>query len=222
MTNKEKDFYDVYYDDIHKTELYLLNQIHSVFKPLNQQSETKMIEYITSRIKTPESTKNKLLLDGLEPTAKNAVEKLCDVVGIRLVVHFIGDIYVIRNILVNSGLFKVIKEKDYIRNVKKSGYRGYHIIVETEVDGFMIRSEIQLRTIAMDCWASLEHQLRYKKIVKNMDLIDIELKKCSDDLMSADIAMEQIFELIKQSAAPQINIDTFYEEAMDCASKTKE
>ena len=222
MTNKEKDFYDVYYDDIHKTELYLLNQIHSVFKPLNQQSETKMIEYITSRIKTPESTKNKLLLDGLEPTAKNAVEKLCDVVGIRLVVHFIGAIYVIRNILVNSGLFKVIKEKDYIRNVKKSGYRGYHIIVETEVDGFVIRSEIQLRTIAMDCWASLEHQLRYKKTVKNMDLIDIELKKCSDDLMSADIAMEQIFELIKQSAAPQINIDTFYEEAMDCASKTKE
>ena len=194
---KEKEFYEGYYANIKFTESELLAAIKEKIKNLNEQSETKMVEHTVSRIKSPESAINKLILGGHDPTPENAVNILSDVIGIRLIAHFIGDIYTIRDVLLEFGDFKVIKEKDYIKNAKPTGYRGYHIIIQTEYDGFPIRAEIQLRTIAMDCWASLEHQIRYKKGLANTELIDSELKKCSDDLMSADIAMEQIWSMVK-------------------------
>jgi putative GTP pyrophosphokinase len=214
QNSTEKEFYNIYYEKIKNTESCLLSQISNKLQVLNNQSETKMIEHMTSRIKTTDSATRKLRLAGYEPTAKNAVSILSDVIGIRLIAHFIGDIYTIRNILVNCGEFDIVKEKDYIRNAKPTGYRGYHIILNTNIDGFPIRAEIQLRTIAMDCWASLEHQIRYKKEIKNTDLIDFELKKCSDDLMSADIAMEQIWSLVRNSAEDVSDSVEFYEEAM--------
>ena len=178
-----------------------------------------MVEHMTTRIKTKKSATEKLILAGYEPTADNAVSVLSDVLGIRLIVHFIGDIYTIRNILVNFGDIKVIKEKDYVRNAKASGYRGYHIIIEESLDGFVMRAEIQIRTIAMDCWASLEHQIRYKKNIKNTDLINFELKKCSDDLMSADIAMEQIMELAQKNTDDAEEDVDFFENAMAAVSE---
>lgn len=193
----EKDFYKGYYANIKHTEAELLSQIKDKIKQLNDQSESKMVEHLLSRIKSPQSAMAKLQLAGYEPTAKNAVTVLSDVIGIRLIAHFIGDIYTIRDILTEFGDFQVIKEKDYVKNAKPTGYRGYHIIIQTEFDGFPIRAEIQIRTIAMDCWASLEHQIRYKKGIVNTALIDEELRKCSDDLMSADIAMEQIWDMVK-------------------------
>lgn len=210
----EKEFYNGYYDKIKNTETCLLAQICEKLRALNDQSETKMVEHVTSRIKTTESAARKLSLAGYDPTCENAVKILSDIVGIRLITHFIGDIYTIRNILANCGEFDIVKEKDYVRNAKPTGYRGYHIILNTNIDGFPIRAEIQLRTIAMDCWASLEHQIRYKKGIKNTDLIDFELKKCSDDLMSADIAMEQIWSLVRNSTEDVSNSDDFYDEAM--------
>lgn len=193
----EKEFYGSYYDKIIHTEKYLLDKIDEMLNKVNECSETKMVEHVISRVKTPESSSRKLNLAGYDSTGENAVNVLSDVIGIRLVTHFIGDIYMIRNVLVNCGEFEIIKEKDYIRNAKPSGYRGYHIIINTNIDGFKIRAEIQLRTIAMDCWASLEHQIRYKRGVNNTDIVNFELKKCSDDLMSADIAMEQIWSMVR-------------------------
>jgi putative GTP pyrophosphokinase len=119
--------------------------------------------------------------------------------------------------LVNCGDFDIIKEKDYVRNAKASGYRGYHIIIRTDIEGFEIKAEIQLRTIAMDCWASLEHQIRYKKGIKNTDLINFELKKCSDDLMSADIAMEQIWNMVRSETEDVSDSEDFFEDAMSYA-----
>jgi putative GTP pyrophosphokinase len=193
----EKEFYQGYYANIKYTESELLSVIKKKIKQLNDQAESKLVEHIVSRVKSPKSAIAKLELAGYAPTAENAIGILSDVIGIRLIAHFIGDIYTIRDILVGFGEFEIVKEKDYIKNSKPTGYRGYHIIIQTEYDGFPIRAEIQLRTIAMDCWASLEHQIRYKKGIKNTDLIDTELKKCSDDLMSADIAMEQIWSMVK-------------------------
>ena len=132
----EKDFYDIYYDKIKHNEQRLLNQINSKLKQINEQSESKMVEHVRSRIKSAESASRKLNLAGYDPTGENAVKVLSDVIGVRLVTHFIGDIYMIRNILVNCGEFDVIKEKDYVRCAKPSGYRGYHIIIGTNVDGF--------------------------------------------------------------------------------------
>jgi putative GTP pyrophosphokinase len=176
-----------------------------------------MVEHVISRIKTPSSASRKLSVAGYDPTGENAVHILSDVIGIRLITHFIGDIYTIRNILTNCGEFEIVKEKDYVRNSKPGGYRGYHIIINTNVDGFKIRAEIQLRTIAMDCWASLEHQIRYKKGIKNTDLINFELKKCSDDLMSADIAMEQIWNMVRTADDIVPNADEFFDDAMKYA-----
>ena len=215
----EKDFYNIYYDKIKNTERCLLGRIENKLKQINEQSESKMVEHVRSRIKTMESASEKLSLAGYDPTGENAVNVLSDVVGIRLVTHFIGDIYMIRNILVNSGEFDIVKEKDYVRNAKPSGYRGYHIIINTNIDGFKIKAEIQLRTIAMDCWASLEHQIRYKKGIKNTDLIDFELKKCSDDLMSADIAMEQIWTMVRDSTEDISDSEDFFEDAMAYTTK---
>jgi putative GTP pyrophosphokinase len=199
----EREFYKGYYANIKHTESELLTQITSKIKELNVQSDSKMVEHVVSRIKMPESAIDKLKLAGYEPNAENAVNVLSDVIGIRLITHFIGDIYAMRNILVNSCGFDVVKEKDYVKNAKPTGYRGYHIIIQTNIDGFDIKAEIQLRTIAMDCWASLEHQIRYKKGIKSTKLIDTELKKCSDDLMSADIAMEEIWSMVKEETDPQ-------------------
>jgi putative GTP pyrophosphokinase len=202
---REKEFYKGYYANIKHTETELLAQIKRKIKHLNDQSETKMVEHIVSRIKSPDSAMAKLQLAGYEPTPTNAVTVLSDVIGIRLIAHFIGDIYTIRDILTEFGDFQIVKEKDYIKHAKSTGYRGYHIIIQTEFDGFPIRAEIQLRTIAMDCWASLEHQIRYKKGIVNTELIDAELRKCSDDLMSADIAMEQIWDMVK--GADVVDVD---------------
>ena len=129
---------------------------------------------------------------GLEVTEDNAIEHLSDIIGVRLVVHFISDIYRVRNMIVDSGKLQIIREKDYVKQPKPSGYRSYHIVLEVPMNDVTVRAEIQLRTVAMDCWASLEHQIRYKKNIPNINIIHKELKKCSDDLMSADITMEQI------------------------------
>jgi putative GTP pyrophosphokinase len=218
----EKEFYGTYYDKIKNTEQCLLNNINSKLNQINEQSESKMVEHVISRIKTPESSSRKLNLAGYDSNGENAVTVLSDVIGIRLVTHFIGDIYTIRNILVNCGEFDIVKEKDYIRHAKASGYRGYHIIINTNSAGFKIRAEIQLRTIAMDCWASLEHQIRYKRGIKNTDLIDFELKKCSDDLMSADIAMEQIWTMVRNSTEDVSDSEEFFEEAMEYTNKLQQ
>lgn len=219
INQEERDFYNGYYDKIKEMESDLVRRVSETIRNINQQSETKMVEHMTTRIKTKKSATEKLILAGYEPTADNAVSVLSDVLGIRLIVHFIGDIYTIRNILVNFGDIKVIKEKDYVRNAKHSGYRGYHIIIEENLDGFVMRAEIQIRTIAMDCWASLEHQIRYKKNIKNTDLINFELKKCSDDLMSADIAMEQIMELAQKNTDDAEEDVDFFENAMAAVSE---
>lgn len=219
INQEERDFYNGYYDKIKEMECDLVKRVSETIRNINQQSETKMVEHMTTRIKTKKSATEKLILAGYEPTAENAVSVLSDVLGIRLIVHFIGDIYTIRNILVNFGDIKVIKEKDYVRNAKPSGYRGYHIIIEEEHDGFVMRAEIQIRTIAMDCWASLEHQIRYKKNIKNTELINFELKKCSDDLMSADIAMEQIMELAQKGTDDTVEDEDFFQTAMAAVSE---
>ena len=220
--NLSNDFYKNNIKNIKTTEAFLVDLIKSKLTPLNEQSDSELVEHLFSRIKTKESTIENLNLAGYEPTEQNAITILSDVIGIRIVTHFIGDIYIIRNILCNNNDFDIIKEKDYVKKSKPSGYRGYHIIIMTDVNGFRIKAEIQIRTVAMDCWASLEHKIRYKKDLKQNDFIDNELKKCSDDLMSADIAMEQIWNIVRSDSLKLKNEDSFFEEAMACYTKDTE
>ncbi|EET84449.1 RelA/SpoT domain protein [Clostridium carboxidivorans P7] len=132
----------------------------------------------------------------------SALKEIYDAAGIRVICPFLDDIYWIVNMLKNQQDIKVIKEKDYIRNPKPNGYRSYHMILqvplhlENRIE--MVYCEIQIRTIAMDCWASLEHQLKYKKNIPNEKMIAEELKRCADEIASTDLNLQTISDMIKE------------------------
>ena len=191
-------FFTKHHLEIKTAEDYLLTVIKNILAE-HTTPDNKMVEHVASRIKTIDSITEKLTAKELSVTEDNAIEHLSDIIGVRLVVHFISDIYRVRNMIVDSGKLQIIREKDYVKQPKPSGYRSYHIVLEVPMNDVTVRAEIQLRTVAMDCWASLEHQIRYKKNIPNIDIIHKELKKCSDDLMSADITMEQIKHAVTDS-----------------------
>lgn len=107
-----------------------------------------------------------------------------DAVGVRIICSYIYDIYTLVDLIKEYSEIRIINEKDYIKNPKPNGYRSYHINLELDLDIMgeihKVRCEIQIRTIAMDCWASLEHELKYKKNIENQDMIEKELRRCVD------------------------------------------
>ena len=161
------------------------------------------ISSIKSRIKTPLSIYNKLRRLGCDFTEQNIREQLNDVAGIRVICPFIDDIYSIAQLLSEQDDITVLRIKDYIKNPKENGYRSLHMIVEIPVffaEGKTpMRAEIQIRTIAMDFWASLEHQLRYKKDLGSNEqyaLISRELSDCARTITAVDNQMQNIKNLI--------------------------
>ena len=154
------------------------------------------IHSITSRVKSPESTRKKLERHGLPFTIDNVVNQLSDIAGVRVICKYISDIYLVRDMLLASKQFAFVKEKDYIQEPKPSGYRSLHLIVETDVhlSGGVrkVRCEIQLRTSAMDSWASLEHNMRYKNDLPENEQINESLRKCSEVLYDTDLEMQRI------------------------------
>ena len=167
----------------------------------------KIYEHLIARVKSGESMEEKCLRRGLEPTPHSALKEIRDSIGIRIVCSFIDDIYANIERIHSFPDCRIVEEKDYIRHAKPNGYRSYHMILEysapfADVDGntpgkFFI--EIQLRTIAMDSWAAMEHKLKYKKDIPNQELIVAELKRCADELASCDLSMTTIRELIENS-----------------------
>ena len=161
------------------------------------------ISFIKTRIKKPESIYRKLKKLGYDFTAENIQEHLNDVAGIRVVCAFIDDIYTVANLLANQDDIKVINVKDYIKNPKPNGYRSYHMIVEVPVffskGKTPLRAEIQSRTNGMDFWATLEHQLRYKKGIEEMDGYDAisdELMRSAQAVIEMDNEMQNIKNMI--------------------------
>jgi putative GTP pyrophosphokinase len=164
------------------------------------RNERVPIEYITTRVKTEESMKEKLKRKGLEVNLENALTKIYDAAGVRIVCSYIDDVYQIAEMLKSYKDLKLIKEKDYIKNPKPNGYRSYHMVFEMSLDlAGEIRPvfvEIQIRTIAMDFWSSLEHQMKYKKDIQNQELIAEELKRCADQIATTDLNMQTIRKMI--------------------------
>ncbi len=141
----------------------------------------------------------KLKKRGQEISVKSIVRNLNDVAGVRVICNFIDDIYDIARMLGRQDDLKVISIKDYIRNPKENGYRSYHMIVEIPVyfsrTTRYLRVEIQIRTIAMNFWASLEHQIRYKKTLPgdvDLNAISSELRECADTIAETDRRMLDI------------------------------
>ncbi|MBQ3078638.1 MAG: GTP pyrophosphokinase family protein [Clostridia bacterium] len=173
-----------------ETKLNVLNQEFSV------QHERNPIESIKSRLKEPASIVDKILRNNYPMTIESLEANLSDVAGVRVICSFVEDIYLLADCLLKQDDIALIRAKDYIKKPKENGYRSLHLIVEVPI--FLahkkkpMKVEIQLRTIAMDFWASLEHKLKYKKDVPDAEALTEELKQCA--LMSAqlDERMESI------------------------------
>ena len=159
------------------------------------QNDRDPIEYIISRVKSEDSMKEKLQRKGYEVNLENALTKIYDAAGIRIICAYIDDVYAVAEMLKKYKDLRVVKEKDYIKNPKPNGYRSYHIVFELSLD-LAVYVEIQIRTIAMDFWSSLEHQMKYKKNIKNPEFIAQELKRCADEIATTDLNMQTIRRMI--------------------------
>ena len=174
-----------------KTKLEVLNDELSV------KNQRNPIEMIKSRVKKPKSIVEKLQCRGFEVSLESMEKNLDDVAGIRIICSFLDDIYEVADMLIRQDDVKVIAVKDYIKNPKPNGYRSYHMIIEIPVffsdSKKPIRVEVQIRTIAMDFWASLDHQLKYKKsFIDDNGEISEELKQCAEVIAGTDMKMLEI------------------------------
>ena len=158
-----------------------------------------MIKY---RIKQPHSIIEKLKRKGFPLTLQSMTENLDDIAGVRVICSFVDDIYALAGMMMRQDDVHVLQIKDYIRNPKDNGYRSYHIIAEVPVyfsdQKSFIRVEIQIRTIAMDFWASLDHELKYKKEIPDAEEISEELRACADIIADTDEKMLAIRRRIEQ------------------------
>ena len=159
------------------------------------------IEHIKTRIKTPESIVKKLKRNGYETSIENMVKHVNDIAGVRLICSFTSDIYRLAEMIGNQNDLKVLSIKDYIKNPKNSGYKSYHMLVSVPVflsDSVVeTKVEIQIRTIAMDFWASLEHKIYYKFEGHAPEYISQDLKECADMIATLDDRMLSLNEAIQ-------------------------
>ncbi|CAM3151605.1 GTP pyrophosphokinase family protein [Lactococcus hircilactis] len=182
--------------EIVMTHLNNLNTYYNAFEPVNP------IEHIKRRIKSPESIAGKLNKKGLPLTAEIADQTLHDIAGIRIICAYAKNIYEIVEIIKNQADFTVIREKDYLMAPKESGYRSYHLIVELNLGRLfgdqICQVEIQLRTSAMDFWATLEHKVKYKYEGKMPEFLSQELQISAEQIHELDERMYHIHELVDE------------------------
>lgn len=177
--------------EVVKTYLNILDGEFSV------KFQRNPIHNIESRLKSPQSIIGKLRKKNLDITTDAARNNLLDIAGIRVTCYYINDIYAIADLLSQRDDFIVIKKKDYIRSPKPSGYRSYHMIINVPVYLATRKTyapvEIQIRTIAMDFWASLEHQLKYKTSSAIPSDLSDKLRQCAERIAETDLEMQSIF-----------------------------
>lgn len=201
-----KNYEDV---DSWKTIMFLytsaVKEVNTKLEILNDEfqhvHQYNPIEHIKTRIKTPESIVKKLKRNGHETSIENMVKYVNDIAGVRLICSFTSDIYKLAEMIGNQSDLKVLSIKDYIKNPKESGYKSYHMLVSVPIflsDSVVdTKVEIQIRTIAMDFWASLDHQLKYKKEVINEAEISEELRQCAEVIAQTDQKMYEIRQKIE-------------------------
>ena len=177
-----------------ETELNILFQEYMFAEKYN------LVEHVKSRIKSLDRIVSKLERKKKDITVDNICRYVYDVVGVRIVCSFIKDVYKIADIIRSLGEFIVKSEKDYIKEPKKSGYRSYHMIVlvpiHLENRTEYIQVEIQIRTVAMDCWASLDHKLRYIGPDNLTKELENEILESANDMLKIDLKMQRISDVI--------------------------
>ena len=177
-----------------------IKQIETKLDILNKENKVSgrrnPIETVKSRIKSPQSIAGKLEKRHLPVTFDSMIENLHDIAGVRVICPYISDIYSVRDMLLKQPDITLLEEKDYIKNPKESGYRSLHLVIEIPVylseSTHNVKVEIQLRTIAMDFWASLEHELHYKTNTRVPESVRRELFRVAETIAMTDREMEEI------------------------------
>lgn len=144
-----------------------IEEINKIIKEMEvKYKELNLIDHVKCRIKSPKSIVNKMKKKKYNLTYKEMINKVNDIAGIRIICPFQENVYIVRELLLEDPNIRILNEKDYIQSPKKSGYSSLHLIVEvpvkTDMGKIYVKAEIQIRTMAMDFWASLEHELKYK------------------------------------------------------------
>lgn len=186
-------------------------EVETKFRVLSEnfslEDDRNPIEAIKTRMKSPESISNKLRSRDLPVTIESIEENLNDVAGVRVICGFPGDIYRLAEAFLRQDDVTLIEKKDYIENPKRNGYRSLHLIVSVPIylhdEKRLMRVEVQFRTIAMDWWASLEHQIRYKKEVTVTKDNAKELRDCAEQAALLDYRMEQLYKTIQGEETQQ-------------------
>lgn len=185
---REKQIYDMMQDAaiVNKYETAIetiLIEVEQIRKEISKDSSRDVIEFCSNRIKSPQSIIRKLDKKGYSVSAKQARDRLNDIAGVRIVCDYMDDIYTISRMLIEHDSFVLVKEKDFIRKPKKSGYRSLHLILAVPLmqsaQEELIRVEVQLRTVIMDFWARLDHKARYKQCEAIDEEVYTELNECA-------------------------------------------
>lgn len=168
-------------------------------------ADRQPIHQIKTRIKTPRSIIEKLIRRGCELNIQSIKEQLNDIAGVRVICSYINDIYALADLLVQQDDIELLRTRDYIKDPKPNGYRSLHLVVTVPV--FLAKStervkvEVQIRTIAMDFWASLEHELVYKLDDEKSHAIIAELRECAETIAQTDVRMQRLHKAV--FAAPE-------------------
>ena len=192
---------------LHQVMAEVRGSLEAYDKKTFRETGEHIYEHFNMRIKQDQSVREKCRRKGLPETAYSALHELRDSIGLRIVTAFRDDIHLIVEEIRRMDRVTVVAEKDYIRHAKPNGYRSYHMVLQVTTDLPDVEGnvpgkyfvEVQIRTIAMDSWASLEHKMKYKKDIKNIALIEEELKRCADELAACDVSMQTIRNLIRDS-----------------------
>lgn len=178
-----------------------IREVQTKLEVLNDEFKTRSqrnpIDSILSRVKSPISLMNKLHKKGYEFSVESILTNIDDVAGVRVVCPFIDDIYEVANMLITQDDIEVVVKKDYIKNPKENGYRSLHYVIKVPIylsdKKHYMKVEVQIRTIAMNFWASLEHQIHYKKFEDNeAPEIVHELTTCAENIYKSDVRMQKI------------------------------
>ena len=213
MENTMKNYEDV---DSWKTIMFLYNsalkEVGTKLEILNDEfqhvHQYNPIEHIKTRVKTAESIVKKLKRYGYETSIENMVKYINDIAGVRVVCSFPEDIYLLADCLLRQDDIRLVEKKDYIQKPKESGYRSLHLIVAVPIflqnEKREMKVEVQLRTIAMDFWASLEHKLRYKKDIPadKAKYLEDEMLACAQISADLDMRMQNVRDVIAENTTP--------------------
>lgn len=197
------DISDQMHDFLELRQLYnaAMREVRTKLEILDEEFHVRFnhnpIHHIECRLKSPQSIVEKLNRKGVELSIESIKKNITDIAGIRVICNYIDDIYTIADLLLKQDDITLIRERDYIANPKANGYRSLHLVIMVPVylsdRKELVPLEVQIRTIAMDCWASLEHQLMYKSSRSLPDSLIAQLKECADAMNDVDLKLQSIY-----------------------------